>query len=150
MSLTLTACVQEFKGQRNKGSTTCENMKDALRELALLKGAITSPHRSSSCLVAHKAFTEFLHLSRLAAMVFTCSHDRHSATALSFSTVRLQVVFGLPLFFLLVPKSLICCSRCFGPVLVYFQSSSIYAASAHLFTHSFHVSMCYVTRILLS
>ena len=37
-------------------------------------------------------------LSRLlAAMIFTSSHDRHPASALSFSTVRLQVVFGLPL-----------------------------------------------------
>ena len=36
-------------------------------------------------------------LSRLAAMVFTSSHDRHPASALSFSTVRLQVVFGLTL-----------------------------------------------------
>ena len=72
-------------------------MKDALRELALLKGAITSPYLSSSCLVAHKAFTESLHTSRLAATVFTSSHDRHPASALSFSSVRLQVVFGLPL-----------------------------------------------------
>ena len=36
-------------------------------------------------------------LSRLAAMVFTVSPDRHPASALSFSTVRLQVVFGPPL-----------------------------------------------------
>ena len=98
---------QEFKGQRNKGSTTRENMKDALRELALLKGAITSPYLSSSCLVAHEAFTESLHASRLAATVFTSSHDRYPSSALSFSTVRLQVVFGLPLL-----------RRRFGPVLM--------------------------------
>ena len=55
------------------------------------------PHLSSLCLVAHKAFTESLHLSRFAASVFPSSHDRHPASALSFSTVRLQVVFGLPL-----------------------------------------------------
>ena len=72
-------------------------MKDALRELALLKAAITSSYLSSSCLVAHKAFPQSLHASRLAATVFTSSHDRHPASALSFSTVRLQVVFGLPL-----------------------------------------------------
>ena len=44
---------------------------------------ITSPHLSSWCLVAHKAFSESLHSSRLAATVFTsccedrpqCSHD---------------------------------------------------------------------------
>jgi len=44
---------------------------------------ITSPHLSSSCLEAHKAFTESLNSSRLAATVFTsccedrpqCSHD---------------------------------------------------------------------------
>ena len=56
-----------------------------------------TPHLSSSCLVAHKAFTEFLHLSRLTTMVFTSFQDCHPASALSFSTVRLQVVFGLPL-----------------------------------------------------
>ena len=123
---------QEFKGQRNKGSTTCENMKDALRELALLKGAITSPYLSSSCLVAHEAFTESLHASRLAATVFTSSHDRHPSSALSFSTVRLQVVFGLPLH--LFPSSML--QSPFWSCL-YVQSSSIYAASAHLFTHSF-------------
>ena len=34
-------------------------------------------------------------LSRLPAVVFTSSHDRHPASALSFSTVRLQAVFAL-------------------------------------------------------
>ena len=141
---------QEFKGQRNKESTTCENMKDALRELALLERAITSPYLSSSCLVAYKAFTESLHASRLAATVFTSSHDRHPSSALSFSTVRLQVVFGLPL--LLFPSGAQVTAMLQSPFwsCLDVQSSSIYAASAHLFTHSFHVSMCYVTRILLS
>ena len=125
-------------------------MKDALRELALLKGAITSPYLSSSCLVAHKAFPESLHTSRLAATVFTSSHDRHPASALSFSTFRLQVVFGLPL--LLFPSGAQVTAMLQSPFwsCLDVQSSSIYAASAHLFTHSFHVSMCYVTRILLS
>ena len=53
-----------------------------------------SPHLSASCLVEQKAFKESLHLSRLAATVFTSSHDCHPASALSFSTVHLQVVFG--------------------------------------------------------
>ena len=120
-------------------------MKDALRELALLKGAITSPHLSSSCLVAHK----FLHLSRLAATVFTSSHDRHPASALSFSTVRLQVVFGLPL--LLFPSGAQVTAMLQSPFwsCLDVQSSSIYAASAQLFTHSVYVSMCYVTKILV-
>ena len=59
--------------------------------------SFTSPHLSSLCLRAHKAFTESLHLSRLTATVFTSSHDCHPASALSFSTVRVQVAFGLPL-----------------------------------------------------
>ena len=55
---------------------------------------LTSPQRSSSCLVAHKASTESFHFSQLAAVVFTSSHDCHPASALSFSTVFLRVVFG--------------------------------------------------------
>ena len=58
----------------------------------------TSPRLSSSCLMAHKALTESLHLSRLTATVFPSSHHCHPASALSFSTVVLfQVAFGLPL-----------------------------------------------------
>ena len=47
-----------------------------------------------TCLVAHKASKESFHFSRLAAVVFTSSHDCHPAFALSFSTVLLRVVFG--------------------------------------------------------
>ena len=57
---------------------------------------------STSCLVAHKAFTERFHFSRSAAAVLTSDHDFHPAYFFSFSTVRLQVVFGLP--FLLFPS----------------------------------------------
>ena len=57
------------------------------------KSHVTSPHLSSLCPVAHKAFTESLHLSRLTAMVFTSSHDYHPASTLSFSTVCLKVGF---------------------------------------------------------
>ena len=55
------------------------------------------PRGTYSC----EACTESLHLSRLAAMVFASSHDCHPASALSFSTVCLQVVFGLPLLLFL-------------------------------------------------
>ena len=55
---------------------------------------LTSPQRSSSCLVAHKASKESFHVSRLAAVVFTFSHDCNPASALSFSTVLPRVVFG--------------------------------------------------------
>ena len=48
-------------------------------------------------LLAHKAFAESFHFSRLAAMVLTSSHDSYRAFFLSFSTVGLQLVFGLPL-----------------------------------------------------
>ena len=51
--------------------------------------------------MAHKAFTESFHVSPLASMVFTSSHDHHLACALSFSTVCLQVVCGLPLLLFL-------------------------------------------------
>ena len=57
-------------------------------------------HISFSCLVAHRAFTELLHSSLLVAAVRTSSHDLQPASCLSFSTVRLQVVFGLPLLLL--------------------------------------------------
>ena len=42
--------------------------------------------------------------------------------------------------FLLVPKSLLCCSRCFGPVLVYVRSCLICSFTLfHLFTQRFHI-----------
>ena len=102
--------------------------------------SFTSPHLSSLCLMAHKAFTESLHLSRLAATVFACSHDCHSASALSFSTVRVQVAFGLPLLLfssgaqviamlqLLFWSCLSICSiilhlRCFTSLLIGFMSA---------------------------
>ena len=47
--------------------------------------------------VAHKAFTEHFHLSRSAATVCTSFQDPQPASSLSFSTVRLHVVSGLPL-----------------------------------------------------
>ena len=59
-----------------------------------------SYHISFSCLVAHRAFTELLHSSLLVAAVRTSSHDLQPASCLSFSTVRLQMVFGLPLLLL--------------------------------------------------
>ena len=55
------------------------------------------PRGTYSC----EACTESLHLSWLAATVFASSHYCHPASALSFSTVCLQVVFGLPLLLFL-------------------------------------------------
>ena len=49
--------------------------------------------------MAHRAFTERFHqeLPRSAATIRTSVHDFQPASSLSFSTVRIQVVFGLPL-----------------------------------------------------
>ena len=55
---------------------------------------------SASCLVTHKASTERCHFTRFASDVLASAHDVHPASSLSFSTVRLQVVFGLPLLLL--------------------------------------------------
>ena len=52
---------------------------------------------SSLCLVAHKASTECLQFSLLAAAALASSHVRHPALFLSFWTVLRQVVLGLPL-----------------------------------------------------
>ena len=56
------------------------------------------PRGTYSC----KFFTESLYFSPLAASVFTSSHNCLPASALSFSTDLLQVVFGFP--FLLFPS----------------------------------------------
>ena len=50
---------------------------------------------SSARLVAHKASTEFLHLFLSAAVTRASSHELLPTSLLSFSTVRLQVVFGM-------------------------------------------------------
>ena len=101
--------------------------------------SFTSPRLSSLCLMAHKALSESLHLSQLTATVFPSSHDCHPASALSFSTVLFQVVFGLrPLLFssgaqviamlqLLFWSCLSICSiilhlRCFTSLLMGFMS----------------------------
>ena len=48
--------------------------------------------------VVHKASAVSLHFFLFAAATLASSHDLHPASALSFSTVRRHVVFGLPLF----------------------------------------------------
>ena len=53
---------------------------------------------SSKCLVAHRASTERLHSDLSTAAVLASAHHLHPARFLSFSTVRRQVVLGLPLF----------------------------------------------------
>lgn len=90
-----------------------------------------------------KASTEHLHFSRSAAVVLASAPDLHPASSLSFSTVRLQVVF-LFFFSLRVPSSLRCCSRFFGPALVHDQSSSIFSTSL---LHS--VASCLCTNVVL-
>ena len=94
-------------------------------------------------LLAHKAFAESFHFSRLAAMVLASlrpmipillSFFLFQPCAPSWSLVFLFFCF------LLVPKSLLCCSRCFGPVLVYVRSCLICSFTLpHLFTKRFHL-----------
>lgn len=91
--------------------------------------SFTSSHLSSLCLVAHKAFTDSLHLSQLAATIFASSHYHHPLLPFPFQLFVSRWFLVFLFFFLLVLKLLLCCSRCFGPVSVYVQSSSIYAAS---------------------
>ena len=99
----------------------------------------TSQHLSSLWLLAHKAFTESFHFSRLAAMDLTSSRYSYPVFFLSFFLFQpcassWSLVF-LFFCFLLVPKSLLCCSRCFGPVLVYVRSCLICSFMLfHLFT----------------
>ena len=62
--------------------------------------SFTSPHLSSSRSVAHKAALLFFHLSLSLARALTSSQDFQPAIALSFSTVRRQVVLGWPTFLL--------------------------------------------------
>ena len=71
--------------------------------LYLMPPFTTSPHPHTYSLHASwhiRPQQRPLHFSRFAASVFTFSHDCHPASALSFSTVFLHVVFGLlPLLF---------------------------------------------------
>lgn len=57
----------------------------------------------------------------------------HPAFCRSSSTACFHMVFGLPLFFFfpLLPKLLLCCSCCLGPISEGVQSSSISAALIH-------------------
>ena len=54
-------------------------------------------HYNYSRLVTHKASTKRFHLSRSAAIIRNSFHVFQPTSSLSFSTVRFQVVFGLPL-----------------------------------------------------
>ena len=87
---------------------------------------------SATRLVAHKAFTEHFHLSWSAATIRTSFHDFQPASSLSFSTVHLQVVFGLPLLLLPSGAQIIAMLQllfwsCLS--INYVQSSSIYVTS---------------------
>ena len=89
--------------------------------------------------MAHKAFTEALYLSRLTATVFASSHDCHPASALSFSTVRVQVVFGLPLLQFSSGAQVFCYVAVVVLVLSQYMSNHPPSTLRHLFTHRFHV-----------
>ena len=67
-----------------------------IREMKNHQVDVTSPRLSSQCLMARKAFTAppLPRLSQVAVTLFTSSHDHHPASALTFSTIRLQLVFG--------------------------------------------------------
>ena len=89
-----------------------------------------------------KAFAEFFHFSRLAAMVLTSSRDSYPAFFLSFSTVRLQLVFGLSLLlfpsgaqFIAVLQSLFwsCISPIMSHLLIYVVSPFYSEVSYPLF-----------------
>ena len=62
----------------------------------LFNSHLTSPHLSSSGQVAHKAAVLSLQFALSLATSFASFHDCHPKSFLSFSTVRLQVVFGRP------------------------------------------------------
>ena len=78
-----------------------------------------------------KAFTGTFHFSRLVIMVLNSSHDSYPAFFLSFLTVHLQVVFGLPL--LLFPSDAqvmaVLQSLFWSCIIVNIRSSPIYAVS---------------------
>ena len=88
---------------------------------------------SSLWLLAHKAFKESFHFSRLAAMDLTSSRNSYPAFFLSFFFFNRAPLGGLWTSFSSV--SFWCPSRCFGPVLVYLRSCLIRSFTLfHLFT----------------
>ena len=94
--------------------------------------------------------SESLHVSRLTATVFTTPTIAIGPILpFPFQPFTSRWLIFLSFFFLLVPKSLLCSSRCFDLVLVHVQSCSIYAVSAPLFTHSFHASAFLAYSMLL-
>ena len=101
--------------------------------------SFTSSHLSSLCVVAHKAFTESLHLSRLTATVFPSSHDGHSASALFFFNCSLPggVWSSSSSFFFWCP------SYCYVAIVVLVLSQYMFnhppSTLLHPFTHRFHV-----------
>ena len=78
-----------------------------------------------------KAFTGTFHFSRLVVMVLTSSHDSYPAFFLSFSTVHLQIGFGLPLLLFSTGAQVMAAlqSLFWSCIIVYIRSSLIYAVS---------------------
>ena len=114
-------------------------MKAALREQM---GYFTYPPPASW----HIRPSESLHVSRLAATPPTIAIPILPSP---FQPLTSRWLIFLSFFFPLVPKTLLCSSRCFDIVLVHVQSCSIYAASAPLLTHSFHASAFLAYSMLL-
>lgn len=64
------------------------------------RGVYSLNHLSPPCFVAHKSSTDSLHLFFSAAIIRASYHEFQPASFCSFYTVRLHVVFGLPLLLL--------------------------------------------------
>ena len=76
-----------------------------------------------------KAFTGTFHFSRLVVMVLTSSHDSYPAFFLSFSTVHLQVGFGLPLLLFSTGAQVMAALPRVAVLVMYY---SIYTIISHL------------------
>ena len=114
----------------------------------------------SQCQEAHKAWTSFLHLGRFEAAWRAVFQEFQPALFLSTSTIRLQVVFGRPLFLLpsgVHPKataqSFVGSFRSTWPIqfhLFLLTSSLIFPAPASSRTVAFDTCCCHrILKILL-
>ena len=95
--------------------------------------------------------SESLHVSRLTATVFTTPTIAIGPILpFPFQPFTSRWLIFLSFFFLLVPKSLLCSSRCFDLVLVHVHAIMFnLRSSALLFTRSFHASAFLAYSMLL-
>ena len=89
----------DFSGD-GQSLLTASDDKTVKVKISIMIKMIPSCYLTSLCLVAHKASTECLQFSLLAAATLASSHVCHPALFLSFLTVLCQVVLGLPLLLL--------------------------------------------------